>query len=211
MRKLMLLFIGFMLAFTVGFVSANVPFKVFVEDKAVKDTGEYIIKGNKVYVSQDALKNDFGFAVFYDQNENKISLYDINKTALKARNKLFEEFVACYDPKTPDEVAELWARGIKERNGVFQYVSLDNQLKKDFKDLAKKQNRFSWITGFSSPWVEDYKITKKKLNENTWEYGIVFKAASSIPETYTWNAKLIVSNEENKWRIVDIKKDFDSM
>lgn len=211
MRRLMLLLIVFMLAFTAGFVSGNVPFHVLVEDKEVKDTGEYIVKGNKVYVSEDALKKDFGFSVLYDQNENKVRLYDVKKIAFEARNRLFEEFAEYYDPKTPDEAAELWAKGIKERNGAFQYAVLNKALKKDFKVLAEKRDRLGWVIGFSSPWVESYKITKEKLNGSTWKYEIVFKAITSLPESYTWNATLIVSKEDNKWRIVDIEKDFDIM
>ena len=117
---------------------------------------------------------------------------------------MFEDFVQYYEPKTPDEVAELWAKGIKERNGVFQYAVLNKALKEKFKELIEK--RGSWVTGFSSPWVENYKITNEKVNQSTWEYKVVFKAVTSASETYIWNATLIISKEDNKWRIIDIQK-----
>ena len=209
MKKVVLLLICFMISFTAGFVSAKGQLRIFIENKEVKNNGDYIIRDEKVYVSQDALKRDFGFNVFYDKGENKVSLYDVKNMMLEGRSKLFEDFVGYYDPKTPDEVAELWAKGIKERNGVFQYTALNNPMKEKFKALIEKQG--SWVTGFSSPWVENYKITKRKVNQSTWEYKVVFKAVTSAPETYIWNATLIISKEDNKWRIIDIQKDFDIM
>lgn len=209
MKKIMLVLIGFMLSFTAGFVYAKDPVHVLIEDKEVINNGEYMIKDNKVQISEDALKKDFNLNVFYDKNVNTIRLYDTEKVALKGRVKLFEEFAEYYTPETSDAAAELWAEGIKDRNGVFQYMVLNKSLKEKFKTLTEK--RGSWVIGFSSPWVESYNITKQKINETTWEYRIVFKAVTSSPDIYTWNATLIVSKENNKWRIIDIKKDFDVM
>lgn len=209
MKKIVLLLVCFTMSFTAGFVSAKGPLRIFVEDREVENNGGYIIKDEKVYVSEDALKKDFGFNVFYDKNENSVRLYDMNKIYLQGRIKLFEKFVEYYEPKTPDEAAEFWARGVKERNGVFQYAVLNKGLQEQFKKKAEENG--SWVTGFSSPWVESYKVTKKKVNESTWEYKIVFKAVTSAPETYNWNATLIIGKEDDKWRIIDIQKDFDIM
>lgn len=209
MKKLVLLFICFILSFTAGFVYAKNPLHVFVENKEVKNDGEYIVKDNKVYVSEDALRRDFNFSVFYDKNENKVRLYDVRKMQLEGTVRLFEELTDYYEPQTPDETAELWAKGVKERNGVLQYITLNRPLKEKFKALTEKSG--SWVTGFSSPWVESYNITKKKANESTWEYKIILNAVTSAKDIYTWHATLIISKEDNKWRIIDIQKDFDIM
>lgn len=209
MKKIVLLLVCFTMSFTAGFVSAKGPLRIFVEDREVENNRGYIIKDEKVYVSEDALKKDFGFNVFYDKNENSVRLYDMNKIYLQGRIKLFEKFVEYYEPKTPDEAAELWAKGVKERNGVFQYAAFNKGLREQFKKKAEEHG--SWVTGFSSPWVESYKVVKKKVNESTFEYNIVFKAVTSAPETYNWNATLMIGKEDDKWRIIDIKKDFDIM
>lgn len=209
MKKIVLLLICFTISFTAGFVSAKGPLRIFIENKEIESNDGYVIKDEKVYVSQDALKRDFGFNVFYDKNENRVRLYDMKKISLEGRVKSFEEFVEYYEPKTPDEAAELWAKGVKERNGVFQYAVLNKGLKEQFKNKAEEHG--SWVTGFSSPWVESYEVTKKKVNESTWEYKMVFKAVTSASDTYNWNAVLIIGKENNKWRIIDIKKDFDIM
>lgn len=208
MKKIMLLFICFIFSFTVGFVSAKAPLNVSVEGREVENNEEkYIIKDNKVYVSQDALSKDFGFNVFYNSEENSVRLYDMKKIALEGRVSLFEEFAEYYDAKNPEEVAELWARGVKTRNGVFQYAAFNKTLKEKFKELLDE--RESWVTGFSSPWVESYNMTKEKVNESTFKYNLVFKAVTSASDSYTWHATLIVSKENSKWRIIDIQKDFD--
>lgn len=206
MKKIMLVLIGFMLSFTVGFVSAKDPLHILVENREVENNGEYMIKDGKVCVSEDALKRDFGFNVSYNKDENKVRIYDVSKMKLEGRIKLFEEFADSYGANSPDEAAELWAKGIKERNGVFQYAVLNSPLKEKFKSQIEKGG--SWVTGFSSPWVESYKITKEKINPSTWGYKIVFKAVTSAPETYDWHATLIVSKQDGKWRVVDIQKDF---
>lgn len=202
MKKSTLLLICVFFIISLGFVSAYYPLKVFVEDKEVKNNGDYFIKDNKIYVSEDALKNDFGFNVFYDKNDNRIRLYNFEKTSYKLRSELFEKFADLYEPKTADQVAELWAKGVKERNGVFQFVNLSKSLKNDFKAQATSSGRTSWVTGFSSPWVKDYKITKEKINASTWKYKIIFTAVTSAPGTYTWTSVLTVGKENNKWRIL---------
>lgn len=181
MKKRSVLILVLILVFATFFLAAAVPIKIFIEDKEVKNNDGYVIKDNKVYVSEDALKRDFGFSVFYEKDQNRIRFYDGRKIQYEARSRLFEEFADIYKPATPDDVASLWALGIKERNGAFQYLVLSKQLREDFKTLAEKSGRVGWVTGFSSPWVEDYKIAKEKINDLTWKYNIVFNATTSIP------------------------------
>lgn len=208
MKRVMLLFICFILSFTAGFVSAKNPLNVSSEGKVFENSSEeYIIKDNKVYVSEDALKRDFGFNVSFDKKENSVQLYNTEKKSLEGRLMLFQEFVEDYNPQKPEDVAQLWAKGVKTRNGAVQYAALSKPLKEKFKELMDK--RESWVTGFSSPWIESYNITKEKVNESTWKYNISFKAVTSAPDTYIWHATLIVSKENDKWRIIDIQKDFD--
>lgn len=211
MKKRSVLILVLILVFATFSLAAAVPIRIFVEDKQVKNNDDYIIKDNKVYVSEDALKNDFGFNVFYDKDENRIRLYDVPKMQFEARSSLFENFGDIYEPATPDEVANLWALGVKKRNGAFQYLVLSKQLKEEFKVEAEKNGRLGWVTGFSSPWVEDYKITKEKINDLTWKYNIVFNITTSTPIEEKWNATLTVEKQDNLWRIINITKDFDIM
>lgn len=208
MKKVMLLLICFILSFTAGFVSAKNPLNASSEGKVFENNSEeYIIKDNKVYVSEDALKRDFGFNVSFDKKENSVQLYNTEKKTLEGILMLFQEFAEEYNPQNPEEVAQLWAKGVKTRNGAVQYAALSKSLKEKLKEVMGK--RESWVTGFSSPWIESYNITKEKVNESTWKYNISFKAVTSASDTYIWQAVLMVSKENGKWRIIDIQKDFD--
>lgn len=209
MKKIVVLLICFVISFTAGFVYAKDPVHVFVEDKEVENNGEYILKDSKVYVSEDGLKRDFGYNIFYEKNENKITIYNTDKITLEGRINLFEKFIDNYDVENPDDIVQLWIKGVKEGNGVLQYSALNTPLKEKFKELAEKKG--SWITGDSSTLIESYNMTKERPNNSTWKYNIVFNAVTSTSNECKRNATLIVGKENNRWRIIDLQKDFDTM
>ncbi|TDT50388.1 hypothetical protein [Fonticella tunisiensis] len=211
MKRWILIITIFIIIFCSSFSSLNIPFKIFVEDKEIKVPDGYIMKDGKLYISEDALRRDFGFNIFYDRPENRFRIYDITKMMYNARCQLFEDFARIYTPNSPDEAAELWARGIKERNGVFQYLALSESLRNEFKNLAEQTGSITWITGFSSPWVDSYKIVKEKTDESTYVYKIIFTAITSASDKFTWHAVITVGKENSKWRIIKIDKDFDIM
>ncbi len=207
MNKKILFITLFLTFFITSIIYAKSSFTVLVNDKEVPNNGDYLIKDDKIYINDRALMRDFNINTFYDKEENRLRLYDTNKIELKARCEMFEEFADLYDPKTADEIAELWAKGIKDRNGVFQYATYSKALKNEFKKLI--EDRGSWVTGFSSPWVKDYKIEKEEISPSKFKYKIVFEATTSAKDIYIWNAILEVSKEDGKWRITTLLKDFD--
>lgn len=207
---LSLLIIVFVMGIVFSFMVKNTPPRVFVVDKEVRNNGDYIIMNNKIFVSADALNRDFGFNVFYDKPENIIRLIDSKRLTYKAKSDLCIDFAEKYDPKNPDQVAEIWAEGVKGRNGVFQYAVLSKELKSEFKQLLDETGRSGWVTGFSSPWVQGYSITKEKVNDSTWKYTIVFNAVS-VGKIHDWKAVITIGLEDDKWRILKIDKNFDIM
>lgn len=205
MKRLMLIIICFMLSFTIGFVSAKSPFHVYINDKEVENNKGYIIKDNRVYISEDALKEELSLSISHDKNGNETTIYDLQKAVLEEKNILFEEFAQEYKPESPDEVAELWAKGVKQRNGIIQYLALSKSLKEDLKKIIEKQDKNSWITGAANTEIKDYTITKENLNKSTWKYKIDFKTTLGTNEQ---NATLIIGKEDSKWRVIDIEKNF---
>ncbi|MBC2582397.1 hypothetical protein [Clostridium sp. DJ247] len=205
MKRLMLIIICFMLSFTIGFVSAKSPFHVYINDKEVKNKG-YIIKDNKIYISEDVLKEELSLSISHDKSGNEITIYDLQKAVLEEKNILFEKFAQEYKPESPDEVAELWAKGIKQRNGIIQYLVLSKSLKEELKKIIGKQSKNSWITESTNIEIKDYNITRENLNKSTWKYKIDFTTTTGNNEH---NATLIIGKEDSKWRVVDIEKNFD--
>lgn len=105
-------------------------------------------------------------------------------------------------PRIAELNAHEWAEAIKTRNGAWQYALMDEELRsqyrKEFEDL-------NWVTGFSSPWVERYKVSKQSGDEKEAEFEIQFDWYDSSGYLYTNLATLRVKNfgddSTKKWLI----------
>lgn len=125
---------------------------------------------------------------------------------LNCKLSLYEEALNHLTPCTAEAAADLWAKGVKSRNGILQYSIMDNQLKQKFKEEMVKNKNLCWITGTSSPWVENYKIiNSKKIDNTNYQYTIKFQWVTSTGPAEPSENKLIVGQEDGKWRVKEIK------
>lgn len=125
---------------------------------------------------------------------------------LSCKLSLYEETLNYLAPCTPEAAADLWAKGIKSRNGILQYSMMNSQLKQKFKEEMVKNKNLCWITGTSSPWVENYKIiSSKKIDNTNYQYIIKFQWVTSAGPAEPSENKLIVGQEDGKWRVKEIK------
>lgn len=105
-------------------------------------------------------------------------------------------------PAVPVKAADIWAKGLKLRNGALQYAVLSPQLKKSRLSEFEKQN---WVTGVSSPWIEAYQIIKtKKVNATTFSYDIRFALATSTGTAGSEDFKLTVQQYKKNWYVSQI-------
>ncbi|MFT9849721.1 DL-endopeptidase inhibitor IseA family protein [Aneurinibacillus sp. REN35] len=105
-------------------------------------------------------------------------------------------------PAVPEKAADIWAKGLKLRNGALQYAVLSPQLKKSRLSEFEKQN---WITGVSSPWIEAYQIIKtKKVNATTFTYDIRFTLATSTGTAGSEDFRLTVQQYKKNWYVSQI-------
>ncbi|STY28234.1 Uncharacterised protein [Legionella wadsworthii] len=88
-----------------------------------------------------------------------------------ARISMLERALA---PQKIEDVATLFAKANKERNGAVQFMLFSNQLKNKFKD-----NWPYWVSGTSSPWITSYKITKTAQDKNSWKFKITYQWATA--------------------------------
>lgn len=79
---------------------------------------------------------------------------------LQERIQLLEDALI---PKTANGVAYSWAEAVKTRNGAWQYTLMNAILRKQY---LKEFEEINWVTGFSSPWVEKYKVSRQSVDEN---------------------------------------------
>ncbi|KTD44318.1 hypothetical protein [Legionella parisiensis] len=88
-----------------------------------------------------------------------------------ARIFMLEKVLA---PQMPDEVATLFAKANKERNGAIQFMMFSDRLKNKFKD-----NWPSWVSGVSSPWITAYEIKKMAQRKKSWKFKITYQWATA--------------------------------
>ncbi|QLZ67675.1 hypothetical protein FOLKNPGA_00448 [Legionella sp. PC1000] len=77
-------------------------------------------------------------------------------------------------PQKLDEVATLFAKANKERNGAIQFMLFSDELKSKFKDSWP-----SWVSGVSSPWIIAYEIKKTAQSKNSWKFKITYQWATA--------------------------------
>ncbi|PWY57613.1 hypothetical protein DGG96_00505 [Legionella qingyii] len=88
-----------------------------------------------------------------------------------ARISMLEKALA---PQKLDEVATLFAKANKERNGAVQFMLFSDQLKEKFKDRWPY-----WVSGVSSPWITSYEIKKVVQSKNAWKFKITYQWATA--------------------------------
>lgn len=88
-----------------------------------------------------------------------------------ARISMLERGLA---PKKLEEVAPLFAKANKERNGAVQFMLFSDELKNKYKN-----NWPYWVSGTSSPWITSYEIKKTVQSKNSWKFKITYQWATA--------------------------------
>lgn len=123
---------------------------------------------------------------------------------LKSQISLFEATINELPLCTPESAAELWIKGVKQRNGVMQYAALSKELKRQFRRNIGSE---LWVTGVSSPWMTDYKIVKKqKISSGLYKLFIQSNWATSTGPAGTFKNAVVVGKEGTSWRVQEIKQ-----
>ncbi|WP_115708540.1 hypothetical protein [Legionella sainthelensi] len=101
-----------------------------------------------------------------------ISAYSITETVTQsesdnARIAMLEKALA---PQKADEVAALFAKANKDRNGAVQFMLFSNSLKNKYTDRWP-----NWVSGVSSPWITSYTIKKEAQSKRSWKFTITYQ------------------------------------
>lgn len=118
------------------------------------------------------------------------------------RIELLEDALA---PRTADLAAYSWAEAIKTRNGAWQYAIMDEKLRSEYLEQFEATN---WVTGFSSPWVERYRVIRQSVDEqDNVTYKVEFDWYTSDGFAYTNSGALTVSEFDypGRWLITYLK------
>jgi len=127
-----------------------------------------------------------------------------NDTQLSSLKRQIDMLQLSLSPQTANEAVESWARGVKTRNGALQFAVLSPELQ------MKMRQEFSgngWVTGVSSPWVNDFSITNTGSSENSATYEVRFKLATSTGNTGEDLVKVSVKQNKTTWYITKATSD----
>lgn len=185
-----------MLMVFVSLVFADAPHKLLVNGQEIESDVPVQIIENRTFAPVRALAEALGATVSWDEEQGLVSVENCETN----RISLLEE---AFTQTTPLEVVNQWATGVKTRNGAWQYALLSTKLRQQtYRDYAE----LAWVTGTSSPWVEDFIIIEQpSASEGLRRFQVEFKLATSTGLAGSDWRKVTVSREEEKWVIAEIE------
>lgn len=109
-----------------------------------------------------------------------------------------------YAADTPLKAVQTWAEAVKNRNGAVQFALLSPELKEKTRDDYEKIN---WVTGVSSPWVEEYFIIDdEQADEDIHSYRIEFQMQTSTGPAGLLGASVKVKEIDGVWLITEVQR-----
>lgn len=108
---------------------------------------------------------------------------------------------------TPQAAIQVWAEGMKSRNGAMQYSVMDEKLKKVYMKQLEQYNQY-WVTGVSSPWIESYQITnQKQVRNEQYLFQLSLSTETSTGFAGAYKAQVAVNRNDGFWQITKITAD----
>lgn len=94
---------------------------------------------------------------------------------LSFRNTLWEQSTNFIKFTNRDELVNLWADGIKNKNGTLLYLISNENIKSQLKNLFK--NNTSWFLDNTQNNIKSFSVSKgKKISKNLYYYDIFYKS-----------------------------------
>lgn len=138
------------------------------------------------------------------KDENTQLKYQIE--SLEGTISLLKDALNELGAASPNDAVNIWAKGIKTRNGYLQYYISCDKMKKQFLEELSKSEHISWVTGYSSPWVSSYDIVNiEKVNPLEYKYTIRFNWATSSGPYDSTKITVTTSKISNNWCISHIQ------
>ncbi|MDI9420305.1 MAG: hypothetical protein QM399_09085 [Bacillota bacterium] len=149
------------------------------------------------------------FVVLIVAAAGMIKAADRQRSHLESLQRQLELMQAAYAPKTPQKAVEKWAEAVKDRNGAAQFAVLSPQLRQD---LQSEFEALMWVTGTSSPWVDQYAVVGERgLSEDETEYRLQFTLAASTGPVGVCTVELVISKGPEGYFITQIHSETDGL
>lgn len=179
-----------------------------VDDDIVSfsDENEPFIFNGVVYAPIRTVAEAMGCEVYFKQNDSSVNIHSTDN----AKVRLLEDAIDNLGTVSPEKAIEVWSKGLKDRSAALQYSVMTDQLKEIYKKSLDDNGYEFWVTGVSSPWVENYEIIDQtESNDESYVYKIKYNTKTSDGD-YNFNVSLTLVKEGDFWKISDINGDKDS-
>lgn len=182
---------------------------ISIQDKKIilpKSSEAFIFNG-EAYAPVRIIAENLGCQVYFNKEDNSIS---ISNPADKTKLRLLEEATDFIGAVSPEKTIDIWSSGLKERSAALQYIVMTESLKEIYIKTLEENGYDFWITGVSSPWIENYEVLKtNKLSDNSYEYDIKYNTRTS-EGSYNFLVSLKLIQEGEYWKVAEVKGDEDS-
>lgn len=183
---------------------------ISIQDKNIifSKSSEPFIYNGEAYAPVRIIAENAGCQVYFNKEDNSISISKDNSKD-ESKIRLLEEATAYIGAVSPEKTIDIWSNGLKERSAALQYVVMTESLKEIYAKSLEENGYDFWITGVSSPWVENYEVLKiNKLSEDSYEYDIKYNTRTS-DGSYNFVVTLRIIKEGDYWEVAEVKGDED--
>ncbi len=148
-----------------------------------------------------------GFALLRHDENAKTVFSTWNGNVYQTKSELLMEAMRYVGVCSPEAAASLWAEGLKQRSAALQYAAMSDMLKEEYQKRLQTTAP-NWVTGVSSPWVDSYTIVSmKESGANSRVAELTFTLVSSGSPAQTYNASLLLAEQNGFWRVNGITMD----
>lgn len=116
-------------------------------------------------------------------------------------------------PDNPDAAIRQYTEGLKTRNGALELASMSPELRKQ-KEASYRKMR--WITGTSSPWIEQIRIIQEAENPDgsyTYHLQLYWRTSTEPEQPEDWSRipheTVVVSEVDGYWYVTDLPGEHD--
>lgn len=119
----------------------------------------------------------------------------------KTRSELLMDATNWTGVFTPEQAAEVWAKGLEKRSAAMQYTVMTESLKEKYAGQLDGL-RSNWVTGMSSPSVQGYTIIELNRTDDAHaEIGLKIETAATYSPSEFYHARLWLIRKGEFWRI----------
>lgn len=190
--------------------NAGSSIKLIVNGKEVNTEVPVQIIKNRTMAPIRALAEALGADVNWNDKTGTVEVTTIsidpqNNTQIQDNNESqrvsrLEDALA---PATPYETVQMWAKGVKMRNGALQFALYSPELKKQYYDEFTSNG---WSTGTSSPWVTEFTIKElQKGSDGEYSYEAGFMLATSTGSAGSDKKVVKIGQQGERWFITGIE------